>query len=188
MVEDDRRDSTPVSMEVALLAAFTLLLGAFTLLLWGSPPRADARVAARYGGGRGGTGVRPGRYGDLGGARMAVAVRLNPTSNRRRAPSRRHQKPKRGPRLPKVGAPRRPPSGVRPPPPRLRYHPRLRLRHRHRLRPPLRHRHRLRPRLRPHLRPSNSKSSQAMRCTSITNNLSLWEAPALLPALIHRLA
>ena len=38
-----------------------------------------------------------------------------------------------------VRGPRRPPSGVRPPPPRLRLHPRLRLQ----------------PRLRPHLRPSN---------------------------------
>src|ERR687898_920614 len=52
---------------------------------------------------------------------------------RQRTPSRRHQKTEKGLRPPKVGAPRRPPSGVRPPPPRLRLHPRLR----------------------PHLRPSN---------------------------------
>src|SRR5215207_5989582 len=45
----------------------------------------------------------------------------------------------RGLRPPKVGTPRRPPSGVRPPLPRLRHHPGLRLH----------------PRLRPHLRPSN---------------------------------
>jgi len=57
-------------MEVALLAAFTFIVGAFALIPVGPPPRAEARLAARYGGSRGCTGVRPGRYGDLGGGRM----------------------------------------------------------------------------------------------------------------------
>jgi hypothetical protein len=68
---------------------------------------------------------------------------LPPRSNSRRRPSREHKKPKRGPPPPKeVGAPRRPPSGVCLPPPRLRLHP---------------HPH---PRLRPHLRPSSSSQAR----------------------------
>src|SRR5215216_1099096 len=44
----------------------------------GPPSRAGARLAARCGGGGGGTVVRPGRYGDLGGGRMGGGCEAYP--------------------------------------------------------------------------------------------------------------
>jgi hypothetical protein len=69
MVEDDRTDRHLADGGGAV-GSVHLHSGSVRLDPVGSPPRAEARMAARYGGRRGGTDVRPGRYGDLGGGRM----------------------------------------------------------------------------------------------------------------------
>jgi hypothetical protein len=68
MVEDDRRDRHRADGGGAVGSVY-LYPGSVRLDPGGPPSRAEARMAARYGGGRGGSGVRPGRYGDLGGGR-----------------------------------------------------------------------------------------------------------------------
>jgi hypothetical protein len=69
MVEDDRRDRHRADGGGAV-GRVHLYSGSVRLDPVGPPPRVEAWMAARYGGGRGGPGVRPGRYGDLGGGRM----------------------------------------------------------------------------------------------------------------------
>jgi hypothetical protein len=143
------------SMEGALLAAFTFILGAFALILWDQlrgRMRGWLRVMAVVVGAPACALAATVISAGIGGA-VAVTLdpdELPPAHTEQTTPENQEE---RGPRPPKVGAPRRPPSGVRPPPPRLQLHPRLRHH------PGLR----LHPRLRPHLRPSNSKSNQAMR-------------------------
>src|ERR687898_973336 len=68
MVEDDRRDRHRADGGGAV-GSVHLDPGSVHLAPVGPPPRAEARMAAHYGGGRRGSGVRPGRYGDLGGGR-----------------------------------------------------------------------------------------------------------------------
>jgi hypothetical protein len=69
MVEDDRTDRQRADGGSAV-GSVHLDSGSVRLDRVGPPPRAEARMAARYGGARGGPGVRPGRYGDLDGGRM----------------------------------------------------------------------------------------------------------------------
>jgi hypothetical protein len=69
MVEDDRTDRHRADGDGAVWSVH-LDRGSVHLDPVGPPPRAEARMAARYGGGRRGPGVRPGRYGDLSGGRM----------------------------------------------------------------------------------------------------------------------
>src|SRR5215218_2301833 len=115
---------TAAPMEVALLGAFTLILGAFTLVLWdllrrrrrgwlrvvavvvGAPARALAATVISAG---------------VGGA---VAVSLEPDEPPPPAHTEQTTPENRERTSPaEVRGPRRPPSGVRPPPPRLRLHP-----------------------------------------------------------------
>jgi hypothetical protein len=69
MVEDERTDRQRADGGGAV-GRVHLDPGRVHLDPVGPPPRAEARMAARYGSGRGGPGVRPGRYGDLGGGWM----------------------------------------------------------------------------------------------------------------------
>jgi hypothetical protein len=129
-------------MEVALFGAFTFILGAFTMILW------DHLRGRRRGWLRvmvvvvGAPACALGATVISAGVGWAVAATLEPDQQ---PPARTEQTtPENRERTSSSAegrAPRRPPSGVRPPPPRLRLHPRLR----------------------PHLRPSNIKSSRAMR-------------------------
>jgi hypothetical protein len=70
MVEDDRTDRHRRADGGGAVGRIHLDPGSVRLGPVGPPPRAEARMGPRYGGGRGCTGVRPGRYGDLDGGRM----------------------------------------------------------------------------------------------------------------------
>ena len=70
MVEDDRTDRHRRADGGGAVGCVHLDPGSVHLDLMGPPRRAEARMAARYGGARRGPGVRPGRYVYLGGDRM----------------------------------------------------------------------------------------------------------------------